>query len=293
MKSSKNNPLVSVIIPTKNSASTILRCLKSIRNQTYKNIEIIVVDNHSTDNTVKLVRKMADKVYIYGPERTNQVNYGIKKAKGKYVYYTGSDLTHDDTLIEEAQTSIEKQKADAVYLNVLTKIKNPNFWQRGRAIERQLYYKEPGVSAARFYKKEVFMKLGGFDESLGGISDDLEFQHRLNINGYKTIFIDASENNFNEYNSLSIIVKRSLYYGWQIRRYMDKYPSKTKKQYSIIREEYVRHWRILVANPLNLISFISYKSIQYFFGGIGLLLGRLSKDNKKIEKWLFKLNYGK
>ena len=55
------NPLVSVIIPTYNSSRTLEKCLESIKNQTYKNIEIIVVDNNSTDNTKEIAKKFADK----------------------------------------------------------------------------------------------------------------------------------------------------------------------------------------------------------------------------------------
>ncbi|AEF97132.1 glycosyltransferase family 2 protein [Methanotorris igneus] len=56
--------LVSVIIPTYNSEKTIGICLESIKNQTYKNIEIIVVDKFSNDNTVEIAKKYTDKVFV-------------------------------------------------------------------------------------------------------------------------------------------------------------------------------------------------------------------------------------
>ena len=56
-------PLVSVIIPTKNSARTIEACLRSVKYQDYKNIEIIVVDNFSTDGTQEIAKKYTEKVY--------------------------------------------------------------------------------------------------------------------------------------------------------------------------------------------------------------------------------------
>lgn len=57
-----NDPLVSVIIPTKNSQKTIRLCLESIKNESYRNIEIIVVDNYSTGRTRDISVKFADKV---------------------------------------------------------------------------------------------------------------------------------------------------------------------------------------------------------------------------------------
>jgi probable beta-1,3-galactosyltransferase len=55
-------PVVSVIIPTYKSSRTLEKCLESIKNQTYKNIEIIVVDNNSTDNTKEIAKKFTQKV---------------------------------------------------------------------------------------------------------------------------------------------------------------------------------------------------------------------------------------
>jgi len=63
---------VSVIVPTKNSSRTLERCSKSIKNQSYKNVEIIVVDNNSTDNTKEIAQKYTDKVFNVGPEKTTQ-----------------------------------------------------------------------------------------------------------------------------------------------------------------------------------------------------------------------------
>jgi glycosyltransferase involved in cell wall biosynthesis len=57
------NPLVSLIIPTYNSSKTIEDCLKSIKNQNYENIELIVVDNNSKDNTKEIALKYTNKVY--------------------------------------------------------------------------------------------------------------------------------------------------------------------------------------------------------------------------------------
>lgn len=284
-------PLVSIIIPTKNSAGTLQRCLQSIGKQTYKNFEVIVVDNYSTDNTKNIANKFTDKVFSKGPERTAQVNFGVKKAKGKYIYYTGSDLVQETDLIKQAVNKCENNNFDAVYLNVLTKIKNPNMWQKVRSLERRLYFKEPGMSAARFYKKNVFLKVGGLDEKIGSIADDLEFQHRLNISGYRTAFIDAKENNLGEYRSLRVILTRSLYYGWLFGRYIDKYPEKTKKQYRLIREEFIKNRGILLKDKSLFIMFVVYKIIQYIFGGTGLILSRITKNNKRVEQLLFRLNY--
>lgn len=285
----KSLPLVSVIVPTKNSARHFENCLLSIKNQTYPNIEIIVVDNHSTDDTAKIAQRFTDKVFIHGPERAIQVNFGVSKAKGKYAYYIGSDLTVEPDLVQEAVSACEEEKADAVYLNVLTIIKNPNIWQKVRALERRCYFKEPGMSGARFWKKTVFEKLGGFEGLLG---DEIEFQARLNEAGYKTVFIDARENNYGEYSKYSVIVKRSLYYGWLTRRVQAKRKKKLGAQYTFIRPEFMRHKDILLKDKYVFMFFMLYKLTQYFFAGLGYTLAALMGYNSRIENYFHKINYG-
>jgi len=64
-------PLISVIIPTKNSEQTLRECLSSVRAQTYRNFEIIVVENFSSDSTVALAKQYDALVLQGGPERSS------------------------------------------------------------------------------------------------------------------------------------------------------------------------------------------------------------------------------
>jgi glycosyltransferase involved in cell wall biosynthesis len=77
----KNYPLVSVVITTKNEEKNIENCLRSINGQTFTNVELIVVDNFSEDETVEIAKKYTTKVYFKGPERSSQRNYGVQVAK--------------------------------------------------------------------------------------------------------------------------------------------------------------------------------------------------------------------
>lgn len=285
----KSLPLVSVIVPTKNSAEHIEDCLSSLNKQTYPNIEIIVVDNHSSDSTVEIAKKYTNRIFVHGPERASQVNYGVKQAKGTYAYYTGSDITREPDLISQAVSACEEDTADAVYLNILTDIKNPNIWQKVRALERKCYFKEPGMSGARFWKKDVFERLGGFEGLLG---DEIEFQSRLDSAGYRTVFINAKENNLGEYSHYSTIVKRSLYYGWLIRKLQVQNKKQLGKQYKPVRSEFLRHKDILLQDKYVFFFFVLYKATQYVFAGTGYTLAALMGYNSRIEGYLHKINYG-
>ena len=78
---SMKKPLVSVIIPTYNSEKTLAKCLKSIKNQSYRNIEVIVVDRFSKDRTVEIAKSYKAKVYQLDYERVKAKNSGLMKAK--------------------------------------------------------------------------------------------------------------------------------------------------------------------------------------------------------------------
>jgi len=274
----ENESLVSVIIYCRNSEKFIKSCLESLKNQSYKNIEIIVVDNNSIDDTKTISANYTDKVYNYGPERVNQVNFGVAKSGGSYVMWKGPGTVVEETFIEQAVKKCEEESYDAIYFNVLTIVDNPNIWQKVRAIERMCYYKEPGMSSAKFCRKSVFLKLGGLDCEIGAIADDLVFQHRLNLGEYKTGFVDANIYYLGEHNSMKIIIRRSLYYGWLMQRYYKKYPEKFKSQYKFIRKELKKN--ILMHSKTIFIFFIFYKLVQYFFGGLGLLLAKIANDNQ-------------
>lgn len=96
MKMFKDNPLVSVIIPTYNRARLIKRTIGSVLKQTYSNFEIIVVDDASYDNTEETIKLFNDKRIIYVKQEKNRGpavarNTGIKKAKGEYIAFLDSD----------------------------------------------------------------------------------------------------------------------------------------------------------------------------------------------------------
>ncbi|MBY0196841.1 glycosyltransferase family 2 protein [Priestia megaterium] len=90
------NEMISVIIPTFNRRDIISRSIASVLNQTYKNIEVLVIDDASTDDTDKVVKKIKDPRVKYFRLRENTQgtvprNYGIEKSSGEYIAFLDSD----------------------------------------------------------------------------------------------------------------------------------------------------------------------------------------------------------
>jgi len=166
----QNKPLVSVIITTKNEEIHIGNCLKSIKEQTYPNIEIIVVDNNSTDATKAIAKKYTNLVFNRGPERSAQRNFGMMEvAKGKYVMYVDADMVLSPTLIEDCVDEMENNKSlEALYIPEI--VLGNSFWSKVRRFERR-FYDGTVIDCVRFINKNTFIKVGGFDLSMTGPED--------------------------------------------------------------------------------------------------------------------------
>jgi glycosyltransferase involved in cell wall biosynthesis len=165
-----NWPLVSVVIVTKNEEKNIENCLRSLRLQSYPRpkIEIIVVDNCSSDRTKKIAHKYTQNVFNKGPERSVQRNFGLMKAKGKYLMYLDADMILSSTVIEKAVKKMENLNLAGLYLSEI--ILGKSYWSKVRRFERS-FYDGTAIDCVRIIRKSVFSRSGGFDFSLTGPED--------------------------------------------------------------------------------------------------------------------------
>jgi glycosyltransferase involved in cell wall biosynthesis len=253
---------VSVIVYTKNSAEFLFLALNDIKHQTYTDKELIVVDNFSTDNTLKIAKMFTDNVYVCGPERTTQAEFGIKIAKGEYIWLTGSDMCTDPDYIEQAVKKM--QDYDAIYASVVTSKNVQHFWGKVKALERECYI-GTFIESARFFKKSVWEKLGGFDKDLVQFEED--FQHRLDAQGYKTGRITALEYHLHEDDTLRKLFNKSYYYGTFMKRYLKKHKSRGFKQLFPVRPNFNK----FLKHPILFGGLIIYKIAQYAGGICGII----------------------
>jgi GT2 family glycosyltransferase len=149
-------PMVSVIVPSKNSAETISACLRSLEEQSYPRVEVIVVDNSSTDDTVKIASTFKNvRVIKAGPERSAQLNAAERLSNGKFIYRVDSDFVVEPSVIEEAvmKCLTEGYKAVAIH-----NTSDPTIgrWARVRKLERDCYVDDKAHIAARFIDRDAF-----------------------------------------------------------------------------------------------------------------------------------------
>ena len=129
------NPLISIVITTKNEEKHIRNCLLSIKEQTYPNIEIIVVDNASSDRTKEIAKEYTNLVFDKGPERSSQRNYGmIKIARGQYVMFVDADMIFSPCLINSCIKQIKAKGCQALHIPEI--VLGTSYWSKVRRFER-------------------------------------------------------------------------------------------------------------------------------------------------------------
>jgi GT2 family glycosyltransferase len=177
-----NNPLVSVMMPTYNNGRYIGQAIESIYAQNYKNIEVIVIDDGSTDNTKEIIKKYQDIKYFYIEHKGISLarNIALEKSKGEYIAFCDSD---DYWLPEKLNTQMQYFKDHPDCEIVFTKYENFFEDEKLKTNKRAMHEKMMEKFLKQYLpssiiKKELFEKYGNFDENFSGV-EDTEFLYRL------------------------------------------------------------------------------------------------------------------
>ncbi|MBU2615894.1 MAG: glycosyltransferase family 2 protein [Nanoarchaeota archaeon] len=157
----KKNPLpkISVIVAAYNEEKYILACLNSILDQSFKDFEIIVVNDKSTDKTsekVKALSEKNEKIFLLEQDtnggRANALNRGIKKARGKYIAFLDADDLMEEKRLEEQYMFLkDNPKISLVY---------SNFIQFGNEIDNKF------IEAIKFTRDPYKIMRKSFEENL-------------------------------------------------------------------------------------------------------------------------------
>ncbi len=179
--------LVSIILPVYNGEKYIKQSIESCLNQTYKDIELIIVNDCSTDGTQNIINSYASKdsrVYIINNKENKKLpaslNIGHNAAKGEFISWTSDDNIYTLNAIEFLYKSLIDNKKHLAYCNVTVIHENGE-------VKREIQYEEKEnllfgncIGSCFLYKKEVFKRNKGYDESLF-LVEDYDFWLRASL----------------------------------------------------------------------------------------------------------------
>lgn len=195
MKKSKKNPIVSVIIPVFNGASYLEETIRSVKNSTFKNFEIILVDDGSTDKSRELCRMFVRKnrnVRFFAFKRNkglgHVLNFALEKAKGKYI----CRLNQDDRMLRhriETQVKFLEKRPQAAAVGSWIRL----FFENGKReivkflptdteIRKTWLMVGPFSDPSVMYRKDIAIKAGGYNHEFWP-ADDTQLWYRLGMLG--------------------------------------------------------------------------------------------------------------
>lgn len=179
-----NNNLVSIIIPVFNNQSTIEETVESVISQDYENLEVIIVNDGSTDSTIEILEKISNKyqkIQLYSKENEGVSaarNYGFKRSQGKYIIFLDADDLLARTFTSEcARVMDENNTLSVVYTQV-------QFFERQSGIFKlpkldfQRLLSGNCLTVTAMIRAEMFESVGMYDEKLNYV-EDWEFWIRL------------------------------------------------------------------------------------------------------------------
>lgn len=201
-----NEPLVSIIVPVYNTEKYLDRCIKSIISQTYKNLEIILVDDGSPDNCPHMCDEWAEKdnrikvIHKLNDGLANARNSGIEICNGDYVMFTDSDDYIELDMVEFLMNLSVKYNADVSRCGFYYNYDNGNQKTDGNDYTVKLLEKDDriielvttgfgGTVWNKLYKREVVKS--NFFSKQDGCSEDILYNFRVYKEDYKTVFSDV------------------------------------------------------------------------------------------------------
>jgi len=218
---------VSVLMSAYNSESTVENSINSILNQTHKNLEILIVDDYSFDNTFDIcekIKKENNNIKLFKNNKnmglTKSLNFLINKANGVYIARQDSDDFSDKTRIEKQLEFMKRYKLDActTRAKVIEKdniVPNISYYFPKKIL---IKYKNPFIHGTLLIKKDVLEKLKNYDENFF-YAQDYKLMTDLIKSNFKIKIIKKPLYNLNMENNISsIFSKEQKYFADCVRK---------------------------------------------------------------------------
>jgi hypothetical protein len=205
----------SIVIPNWNGKHFLKTCLDSLSIQTFKDFEIVIVDNGSTDGSVGFLKENYPDVRVVRfPENRGfsvAVNEGIKASKGEYIALLNNDTEVDSKWLEELVNALDRypeagfcaSKMLNYYRRNIVDTAGDGFSRYGLAFKRggrkedgQEYSREENLfgacAGAAIYRKKLFDEIGLFDEDFFAYLEDADLSFRAQLKGFRCLYVPTA-----------------------------------------------------------------------------------------------------
>jgi len=278
-----DQPLVSVIVTTKNNHDTLDACLTSISQQDYSNIQLLVIDNNSSDDTKDIALRYTPLVFDKGPERSAQRNFGVQEASGQYICIIDSDMELSPLVISSC---VQNLHSKAAALIIPEESFGKGFWAQCKKLERSYYVGQDSIEAARFFHKAAYQEVGGYNEQMTG-GEDWDLTNRMRAAGFTIGRAEAFIYHNEGHPRFTRTVSKIYYYAQHAAAYFAENPDQsalTDKSGPLARYKlfFSRPGKLL-RNPIVGIGMLTLKTAEYAAGGIGLLQARRNQGQRNKE----------
>jgi len=265
-------PLVSINIATYNSEKTIRECLESVANQTYKNVEIIVMDSYSIDKTLDIARSYNAKI-VFAPTLRDARSAGADASTGDYIFLLDSDQILDNDVIEKCVITCEQEGYDGVTLFEKSLITKNTFVERVIAYDKEIFHSlhddDPvkGTAIPRFFRGTYFKKVE-FEKNPPITFEHTIIHRKIVEMGAKIKFIDAYIWHHETTNIRQVARKFFRYGYYYLPAY--KFDKELAIHHSLPRRTYF-HYKAL-RNPLLFLGLFYVYLVKAISSAIGALV---------------------
>lgn len=234
---------VSIITVVYNAFSTIEQTIQSVLNQTYPNIEYIIIDGGSTDGTVDIIRKYMDKIDIFISEKDDGLYYamnkGIKLASGEIIGILNSDDTYTEDAVSLIADCFTDPKMDIVYGNAIIVDGSSEIRMYDCSNMEDFWFRMPIPHPSTFVKREIYDRYGVFDTQYQ-IAADYDLMLKLYCKGVNFWHIDEILTHFRT-GGMSVVKRNETAEETHeiSTKYID-YCKEKRKYFTVIQERYMQ-----------------------------------------------------
>ena len=237
----KMNNLISVVVTCYNHEKYIEQCLRSVFNQTYTNIELIVLDDGSTDSSTQIIQEvLKDSPFETRFETHENLgvvknrNLGLELIRGDYLLFVDSDNYLDADYVEQLYSKLTETNADIAYCDLFNPEKE-EFYLKSREFDLTAFLNASFIDNCSLIRRSIIGN-ARYDEMLNRKKlEDYDFLLNLIINnGAKAVYQPSTKLNYRVFETGSISGRDSVRYHYEIyldilEKYLDKLPHEIYK----------------------------------------------------------------